>query len=43
MPGAGGSNPSYLTSSGGVLFFQASDDVNGAELWTSDGTAAERF
>ena len=30
----------YLTNVNGVLFFSASDGVNGEELWKSDGTVA---
>lgn len=33
-------NPRGLTNVGGRLYFQADDGVRGAELWTSDGTAA---
>lgn len=39
-PGANGSNPGELTSSNGVLFFDADDGTHGDELWRSDGTAA---
>jgi len=31
--GSGSSYPSYLTESGGTLYFQASNDTVGAELW----------
>ncbi len=41
-PGAEPSAPASLTSVGGALFFRADDGVHGLELWTSDGTAAER-
>lgn len=34
------SNPSYLVTYGGRLFFQADDLIHGRELWTSDGTEA---
>ena len=34
------SNPSDLTAVGNTLFFVATDDTNGKELWKSDGTAA---
>jgi ELWxxDGT repeat protein len=33
-----GSFPSYLTESGGLLFFSADDAPNNPELWRSDGT-----
>ena len=33
------SYPSFLTEFNGTLFFRASDEINGAELWKSDGTA----
>ncbi len=33
------SEPKYLTSVGGTLFFAAYNDTNGVELWKSDGTA----
>ena len=45
MPGpapggpAGSSNPQGLFEFGGLLYFNADDGVNGAELWQSDGTA----
>jgi ELWxxDGT repeat protein len=32
------SSPRYLTNVNGTLFFTADDDVNGVELWKSDGT-----
>jgi ELWxxDGT repeat protein len=32
------SDADYLTNVGGVLYFQANNGVNGAELWKSDGT-----
>jgi ELWxxDGT repeat protein len=35
-----GSEPKSLTSIGGTLYFQAYDDINGQELWKSDGTVA---
>jgi ELWxxDGT repeat protein len=35
-----GSNPSDLTAFSGKLYFQATDRVNGSQLWVSDGTAA---
>ncbi len=34
------SNPRNLTAVGNTLYFNAFDDVNGEELWKSDGTAA---
>lgn len=39
LPGAAGSNPTWLVAHGGRLFFQA-DAGAGKELWVSDGTAA---
>jgi trimeric autotransporter adhesin len=42
-PGANASNPTYLTSVGGTLFFAADDGTNGRELWRSDGTAAGTY
>lgn len=33
----------YLTPMGNVLYFSASDGVNGQELWRSDGTAAGTY
>jgi ELWxxDGT repeat protein len=35
-----GSNPNNLTNVNGVLYFVADNDVNGPELWTSNGIAA---
>ena len=35
-----GSDPPELVVAKGMLFFNANDGVNGAELWVSDGTAA---
>ncbi len=35
-----GSSIESLTNVGGTLFFGADDDLNGSELWKSDGTAA---
>jgi ELWxxDGT repeat protein len=32
--------PSYLTAVGSTLYFAATDDAHGRELWKSDGTAA---
>ena len=39
-PGAGGSNPRDLASSGGILFFEANDGPggHGDELWRSNGS-----
>ena len=37
------SSPLILYPAGGKLFFSASDAVNGAEPWVSDGTAAGTF
>ena len=39
-PGANSANPNNLCVIGSTLYFQAYDDVNGVELWKSDGTAA---
>ena len=36
-----GSDPNFLTSVGGTLFFNAVDRIDGAELWKSDGTSSE--
>jgi ELWxxDGT repeat protein len=33
-------SPSYLTAIGNTVYFRASDETNGIELWKSDGTAA---
>jgi ELWxxDGT repeat protein len=38
--GPGGSNPDQLTDVNGTLFFAATDDTHGRELWKSDGTEA---
>ena len=40
VAGAGGSNPELLTAVGNTLYFTATDEANGRELWKSDGTAA---
>lgn len=34
------SSPDHLTDTGGRVFFAASDDVHGRELWRSDGSRA---
>ncbi len=39
-PDNGSSAPANLTAVGTRLFFSASDDAHGRELWVSDGTAA---
>ncbi|MCD6020021.1 MAG: hypothetical protein K0S53_3142 [Bacteroidetes bacterium] len=39
-PGLTNSNPENLTQVNGIMFFSATDNVNGTELWKSDGTAA---
>ncbi len=39
-PGPGSSNPAYLTSFKGKLYFSATDSIHGSALWQSDGTAA---
>lgn len=38
LPGAVGSNPSWLTAFDGMAYFTAHDGVSGEELWRSDGT-----
>lgn len=38
--GSVGSYPANLTAVGSTLYFTASDDTNGTELWKSDGTEA---
>lgn len=40
MPGKEGSNPQYFTELNGKVFFEAYDEVNGSELWVTDGTPA---
>ncbi len=37
-PGEGYSYPNFLANVNGVLYFSASDGINGNELWKSDGT-----
>lgn len=37
---SGDSNPMYLASSNGHVFFNADDGTHGQELWVSDGTEA---
>jgi ELWxxDGT repeat protein len=39
-PGAGGSNPSWLTTLRGTVYFVADDGATGPELWKTDGSAA---
>jgi ELWxxDGT repeat protein len=39
VPGATGSNPFYLTTFNGRVYFAADDGVRGEELWSTDGTA----
>ncbi len=39
-PGGTGSDPLDLCAVNGILFFAASDGVNGRQLWKSDGTEA---
>ena len=36
-------SPARLTASGGLLFFTATDGVDGVELWRSDGTESGTF
>ena len=38
--GAGASSPQNFTNVNNTVFFNATDPVNGVELWKSDGTAA---
>ena len=38
VPGAGGSDPDFLTRYHGNLLFAATDPARGTELWSSDGT-----
>ncbi len=37
---AGGSNIAFLTCVGDLVYFRATDNVHGAELWRTDGTEA---
>ena len=39
-PGSNSSNPIDFVNANGTLFFTATDDVHGTELWKSDGTQA---
>ena len=39
-PGACGSRPSAVTSTGGLVFFAADDGAHGREVWRTDGTRA---
>ena len=39
-PGSDSARVAELTDADGTLFFTATDDVNGLELWKSDGTEA---
>ncbi len=39
LPGAGGSEPRWLTAVGNRVFFVADDGAHGRELWVTDGTA----
>ena len=42
--GSGDSGPAQLTNVGGILYFTATNwDLNGEELWRSDGTSAGTF
>jgi len=38
-PGSTGSSLNYMVNMNNVLYFSATEGVNGAELWKSDGTA----
>lgn len=40
VPGRDSSDPAEFTLAGGRIWFVASSDVHGRELWTSDGTVA---
>src|SRR5690606_2572417 len=42
-PGPDGSNPTYLTDMGGILYFAADDGQHGRELWRSNGTPAGTY
>src|SRR4051794_21092125 len=39
-PGTQGSSPGQITAVGATIFFAASDNDHGRELWKTDGTAA---
>lgn len=39
-PGKSGSNIYDMSAGSGRLFFSATDDINGRQIWTSDGTTA---
>lgn len=40
---SGGASIAYLTCVGDVVYFRASDNVHGTELWRTDGTEAGTF
>lgn len=40
MPGSGSSNPGRMTAINGTMYFQASRNTEGYELWATDGTTA---
>src|SRR5262245_51278557 len=39
-PGAMGSDPGSLVRMGGFVYYSATDDTHGNELWRTDGTAS---
>jgi len=39
-PGSSGSNPNNVVVAGNLIYFNATDNVRGSELWKSDGTTA---